>query len=160
MARPSTSTRTSDARPPRSDSRRGKLEVNADEEAPPTVRRSGRARRPPPILTEQSNGQDSIKSSPTLSKSVQRGGVDEQRRNPKRKAAPEVFDLPNDLLDKALAPMSPTELDEWDAWVELESDPAFFSLILQDLGVKDVKIQELFSLDEGSLAILPYVCTS
>lgn len=71
-----------------------------------------------------------------------------------------MFDLPNNLLDKALAPMGPTELDEWEAWVELESDPAFFSLILQDLGVKDVKIQELFSLDEGSLAILPYVCTS
>ncbi len=51
--------------------------------------------------------------------------------------------------------MEPDELDEWEAWVELESDPAFFNVILQDLGVKDVKMQELFSVDEGSLSILP-----
>jgi len=87
--------------------------------------------------------------------SVKSSAAEEQRRNPKRKAAPEVFDLPDDLLDKALAPMGPEELDEWEGWVELESDPAFFNVILQDLGVRDVKIQELFSVDEGSLAILP-----
>jgi ubiquitin carboxyl-terminal hydrolase L5 len=129
-----------------------------DDDEPPTVRRSGRARRPPANFTEKgnANNQDEIQTSPTFAKSVQKGAAEEQRRNPKRKAAPEVFDLPDDLLDKALAPMEPDELDEWEAWVELESDPAFFNVILQDLGVKDVKIQELFSVDEGSLAILPY----
>jgi ubiquitin carboxyl-terminal hydrolase L5 len=126
----------------------------ADDVAP-TVRRSVRARRPPAILIERDNTNHDIKSSPTFAKSVQKSAADEQRRNPKRKAAPDLFDLPDDLLDEAMAPMTPDEMGEWEAWVELESDPAFFNVILQDLGVKDVKIQELFGVDEGSLAILP-----
>ncbi|OIW26380.1 cysteine proteinase [Coniochaeta ligniaria NRRL 30616] len=156
MARASTNTRTSAAPSSRPGSRSGKPDTNLEDDAPPTVRRSGRARRPPAIqLGENSNSKDEIKSSPTFAKSVQKSTADEQRRNPKRKAAPEVFDLPDDLLDKALAPMEPNELDKWKAWVELESDPAFFNVILKDLGVKDVKMQELFSVDEGSLSILP-----
>lgn len=86
---------------------------------------------------------------------MKKSAAEQQRKNPKRKAAPEVFDLPDDLLDRSVAPVGSDELDEWEAWVELESDPAFFNVILQDLGVKDVKIQELFSVDEGSLSILP-----
>lgn len=156
MARSSTSTRTSAAPPSRPGSQSGKLETTLEDEATPTVRRSGRARRPPAVLpSEKGKAQDDIKTSPTFAKSVRKSAGDEQRRNPKRKAAPEVFGLPDDLLDKALAPMGPDELDEWEAWVELESDPAFFNLILQDLGVKDVKMQELFSVDEGSLSMLP-----
>ena len=34
---------------------------------------------------------------------------------------------------------------------------AFFNVILRELGVKDVKIQELFGVDEDSLGFLPYV---
>jgi hypothetical protein len=34
---------------------------------------------------------------------------------------------------------------------------AFFNIILRDLGIKDVKVQELFTLDQESLDILPYV---
>lgn len=34
---------------------------------------------------------------------------------------------------------------------------AFFNTILRDLGVKDVKTQELFTIDQSSLDLLPYV---
>lgn len=51
------------------------------------------------------------------------------RRNPKRDAAemvePQTTDPPGheELLDDALAPMKAEELEEWDGWVELESEP-------------------------------------
>ena len=48
------------------------------------------------------------------------------RRNPKRKAnEPSKFlsDLPSDLLSEALKPLEPNEIEEWEGWVELESEP-------------------------------------
>ena len=77
------------------------------------------------------------------------------RRNPRRRPAPEVFPVPDDVLEAALAPIQTAELEDWEGWIELESDPSSFNVILQDLGVKDVKIEELFSVDEGSLSVLP-----
>ncbi|KAL1852499.1 hypothetical protein VTK73DRAFT_9182 [Phialemonium thermophilum] len=91
--------------------------------------------------------------------------VDRPRRNPRRaRARPHVaeeeepsddFVLPENLLDAALAPMRPDELEAWQGWIELESEPAFFNVILRDLGVEDVRVQELFSVDDDSLAALP-----
>lgn len=48
-----------------------------------------------------------------------------QRRNPKRKAAapPQSHVLPDDLLEEALKPLTSEDLDEWDGWIELESEP-------------------------------------
>ncbi|KAL6877284.1 hypothetical protein HDV57DRAFT_522562 [Trichoderma longibrachiatum] len=79
------------------------------------------------------------------------------RRNPKRKAAEaatEALNLPDNLLDEALRPLTAADVEEWEGWVELESEPAFFNTILHDLGVKDVKVQELFSLDQSWLDTL------
>jgi ubiquitin carboxyl-terminal hydrolase L5 len=45
------------------------------------------------------------------------------RRNSQRKAAPEVFDIPDNLLEASLAPWKENEKAEWASWVELESDP-------------------------------------
>lgn len=111
--------------------------------------------------------------------------MNEHRRNPKRKAAetPALnYKLPDNLLEEALRPLSPREIEEWEGWIEIESDPvsdvpkgqqffrlavsafanqatsqAFFDIILRELGIKDVKAQELFTLDDDSLAMLPYV---
>lgn len=49
----------------------------------------------------------------------------EQRRNPKRKAAapPQSHTVPDNLLDEALKPLSSEEIEEWDGWIELESEP-------------------------------------
>lgn len=62
----------------------------------------------------------------------------------------------------------------WPGWVEMESEPvrlilwtcncnlltryqALFNVMLREMGVKGVKIQELYSIDDDMLAILPYV---
>ncbi|KAJ6783995.1 hypothetical protein PWT90_06906 [Aphanocladium album] len=80
-----------------------------------------------------------------------------QRRNSKRKAAapPQSHVLPDNLLEEALKPLSSDDIEEWDGWIELESEPAFFNTILKELGVKDVKIQELFTVEQDALDILP-----
>ena len=50
----------------------------------------------------------------------------ETRRNPKRKAAEPsklLPCLPDNLLVEALRPLRPAEIEEWEGWVELESEP-------------------------------------
>ncbi|KAJ4164157.1 hypothetical protein LMH87_005842 [Akanthomyces muscarius] len=61
----------------------------------------------------------------------------EKRRNPKRKAAapPQSHVLPDNLLEEAMRPLTSEEIEEWDGWIELESEPAFFTMILKDLGI-------------------------
>ncbi|KKA26337.1 hypothetical protein TD95_004521 [Thielaviopsis punctulata] len=55
---------------------------------------------------------------------------------------------PNEILTASLEPLSKSELEEWPGWIEVESDPAFFNAILRDLGVKNVRAQEVFSMDD------------
>ncbi|KAH8706793.1 hypothetical protein BGZ61DRAFT_350599 [Ilyonectria robusta] len=84
--------------------------------------------------------------------------MSEPSRNPKRKAseaANHVTAPPDKLLDEALAPLTSKDVQEWEGWIELESEPAFFNIILRDLGVKHVKAQEIFTIDQDSLDILP-----
>lgn len=50
----------------------------------------------------------------------------EPRRNPKRKSSQvngPALDLPEDLLTAAYEPLTDREREEWEGWVELESDP-------------------------------------
>ncbi|KAK2747270.1 hypothetical protein FQN57_002168 [Myotisia sp. PD_48] len=44
---------------------------------------------------------------------------------------------------------------EWHGFCEIESEPALFNSILSGFGVKGVKVQEVFSLDDEMLALLP-----
>ncbi|KAL4951338.1 ubiquitin carboxyl-terminal hydrolase [Aspergillus filifer] len=46
------------------------------------------------------------------------------------------------------------EKHSWSGFCELESEPALFNVMLREFGVKGVKVQEVFSLDEPDLAIL------
>ncbi|KAK9441301.1 ubiquitin carboxyl-terminal hydrolase [Metarhizium brunneum] len=102
--------------------------------------------------------------------------MDRPRRTPKRKALENIDapDVPHhQLLEKACSPLTSQEIEEWEGWIELESEPvrvckitqrppssslplqAFFNIILRDLGVKHVKTQELFTIDQASLDALP-----
>ncbi|KAH7157186.1 hypothetical protein EDB81DRAFT_881461 [Dactylonectria macrodidyma] len=85
--------------------------------------------------------------------------MNEPSRNPKRKASEAANQAttapPDKLLDEALAPLTPKDVQEWEGWIELESEPAFFNIILRDLGVQHVKAQEIFTIDQDSLDIIP-----
>ncbi|KAK7428704.1 hypothetical protein QQZ08_004798 [Neonectria magnoliae] len=86
--------------------------------------------------------------------------MSEPSRNPKRKAseaAKQATQPVDRLLDEALAPLTSRDVEEWQGWIELESEPAFFNIILRDLGVKNIKAQEIFTVDQDSLDMLPSV---
>jgi len=115
------------------------------------MRRSGRAKKAPRkydeeyIFPSQTNGQQT--EVPT-------------RTNPKRRAAEAALENiePEEtavLQEQNLARMDIDERKEYRGWVQLESEPAFFNAMLQDLNAKDLKVQEVFGLDETMLADLP-----
>ncbi|KAI1371013.1 cysteine proteinase [Hypoxylon crocopeplum] len=83
-----------------------------------------------------------------------------KQTRPKRKAAEAatqsiIQEETGPLLDYILSRMSPDERKEYGGWVELESEPGFFNAMLQELGAKDFKVQEVYSLDEDTLGLLP-----
>ncbi|TKA61831.1 hypothetical protein B0A49_11195 [Cryomyces minteri] len=43
----------------------------------------------------------------------------------------------------------------WQGFCEVESEPAFFNVMLKEFGVRGVKVQEVFGLDDELLAVLP-----
>lgn len=64
-----------------------------------------------------------------VSTSESPAAMSEARRNPKRKAAEasnHLNNLPDNLLEEALAPLSITDIEEWEGWIELESEPVSF----------------------------------
>ncbi|KAK5133039.1 hypothetical protein LTR08_008244 [Meristemomyces frigidus] len=53
------------------------------------------------------------------------------------------------------APLAPPDRATWPGWVEMESEPAFFNVMLRDMDVRGAKVQEVFSLEDMELAMLP-----
>ncbi|KAI9787743.1 MAG: hypothetical protein M1839_000275 [Geoglossum umbratile] len=54
----------------------------------------------------------------------------------------------------AAPPFEPARAEDrlnWAGWCEIESEPAFFSVMLREFGVKDVKVQEVFTMDREIL---------
>ncbi|KAK1072379.1 hypothetical protein LTR74_002692 [Friedmanniomyces endolithicus] len=43
----------------------------------------------------------------------------------------------------------------WPGWVEMESEPAFFNVMLSEMGVKGLRVQEVYDMDEALLLTLP-----
>lgn len=103
------------------------------------------------------------RSSPSSSGDIQ---PDQKRTRPQRGAATKASTIisqaartestlehnlsipPEELLRETLSPLREVEQNQWKAWVEIESDPAFFNGLLRDLGAQDIKVTELFSVDE------------
>lgn len=52
-------------------------------------------------------------------------------------------------------PLTAAEKSQWQGFCEIESEPAFFNVMLQEFGVRNVKVREVFSLDPDFLAMLP-----
>ncbi|KAH7395722.1 ubiquitin carboxyl-terminal hydrolase [Cadophora sp. MPI-SDFR-AT-0126] len=54
-----------------------------------------------------------------------------------------------------MEPLTDEERQSWKGWVELESDPSLFNYIIRKYGVQDVKVQEVFGLDDECMAYVP-----
>ena len=105
---------------PGSDNRESRGENDPSAARPSSVRRSGRIRKP--AIRDDEDYRDKLADDTSMVSPMVAEG-DEPRRNPKRKTVPENFDIPDDLLEKSLAPMRFDERGEWASWIEVESDP-------------------------------------
>lgn len=100
----------------------GDSATKLSEDGPPLpVRRSSRVRKRPSTHDEETEPQDKPRAPSPSAPAA--------RRNPKRKAAPEIFNVPNDLLEASLGPWKENEQAEWPSWTELESDPVSVPLL-------------------------------
>lgn len=61
----------------------------------------------------------------------------------------------SDLSGDANHTLSPPDRETWPGWMEMESEPAFFNAMLKDMGVRGVKVHEVYSLEDDELAVLP-----
>lgn len=59
------------------------------------------------------------------------------------------------LLVEALKPLGEEDIEAWTGWAEVESEPAFFNLMLKKLGVKDLVFKELVTLEPWGTDYLP-----
>ncbi|KAF7191501.1 Ubiquitin carboxyl-terminal hydrolase isozyme L5 [Pseudocercospora fuligena] len=55
--------------------------------------------------------------------------------------------------DDGDAPLAPPDRDTWPGWVEMESEPAFFNVMLKEMGVRGVQVQDV--LDLQMLPMMP-----
>ncbi|KAI9847885.1 MAG: hypothetical protein M1838_000693 [Thelocarpon superellum] len=63
--------------------------------------------------------------------------------------APTVFG------DVPLAPATREDQKTWKGFCEIESEPAFFNVMLRTLGVEGLKVLEVYGMDEEPLAMMP-----
>lgn len=49
----------------------------------------------------------------------------------------------------------PPDRKNWPGWVEMESEPELFNMLLKDMGVRGVAIREVPSLDDTFMYTLP-----
>ncbi|KAK4171711.1 hypothetical protein QBC36DRAFT_350151 [Triangularia setosa] len=126
--------------------------INIEDDAPP-LRRSSR-------MPKKSALFDDIKTNPVPA------------RTPKRKAPRELDEsepelepedpelsqhVTNDIIAASLKPWEESELEDWDGWAEVASDPELFTDILRKLGVKDARIEEVLLIDHLSTRFPPPV---
>ncbi|CAK4032315.1 hypothetical protein DOTSEDRAFT_179147 [Lecanosticta acicola] len=79
------------------------------------------------------------------------------KRGLKRKAAGPVDATDNSTNGNAtfkVPRLTPPDPKTWPGWVEVESEPAFFNRMLEQLGAKGVQVQELWS-PEDQIPFLP-----
>ncbi|KAK4161666.1 ubiquitin carboxyl-terminal hydrolase [Cladorrhinum sp. PSN259] len=130
-------------------------EGNAELDSTTAVRRSGRARNAVLPFGDESNQSNRSGSRSNASlRSQKRKAASQTPQEVEGEAEEEQFDLPDSLLEAALAPWKDNELAQCPGWVELESEPQFLSEIMNAWGVTGAIVQELWSVDQEELSRL------
>ncbi|KAL4882327.1 hypothetical protein BJY04DRAFT_217246 [Aspergillus karnatakaensis] len=68
----------------------------------------------------------------------------------KRQKLNDSAEIIDETVD-SLQPASKAEKASWNGFCELDSDPAFFNVMLREFGVTGVKVQEVFSVEDDAL---------
>ena len=81
----------------------------------------------------------------SIEKCLRTGTMSESRRNPKRKASEPIKAVEGpsaNLLEEALKPLEPAEIEQWEGWVELESEPVSTPADLEEGKIKPRQLRK------------------
>lgn len=89
--------------------------------------------------------------------SVEPGEQSDAKRMKKSPASPQNGDARSSGQDNggAVEPTDSVNKDTWQGFCEIQSEPAFFSTILKEMGVRDIKVQEVVSFRPDALDWIP-----
>nr|CAD60763.1 unnamed protein product [Podospora anserina] len=133
--------------------------TNAEDIKDFAPRRSGRATKKPsyPGDTEQEQAPAKTRkrkaNNPALDEPEPEAEQDEGQQSgpdsdPDSEPEPELPEhVTKDIIAASLEPWKENELEEWDGWAEVVSDPKLFTDILRKLGVEDAEIREPLDLE-------------
>jgi ubiquitin carboxyl-terminal hydrolase L5 len=74
---------------------------------------------------------------------------------PSTKKTKEPTPASSDPNDVSLASLPKVNKESWQGFCEIESEPAYFSVILREMGVRDITVREVFSMSSDLLYDLP-----
>jgi ubiquitin carboxyl-terminal hydrolase L5 len=74
---------------------------------------------------------------------------------PSNKKAKEISPASPNSSEMPEIPASTISKETWQGFCEIESEPAYFSTILREIGVKDVTVREVFGMTPDLLDMLP-----
>lgn len=57
--------------------------------------------------------------------------------------------------NNAPIPLVAPDRNNWPGWVEFESEPELFDILLKDMGVRGLSIRELTGVYDGSMKMIP-----
>lgn len=82
-------------------------------------------------------------------------GVAQARRSDRKRIEKEEHVKELESCQPPYVAITAEEKRTWKGWCEIESDPAFFNVMLRDLGVEGLKVHELYTIQADEFAMLP-----
>ncbi|KAL1601827.1 hypothetical protein SLS60_006742 [Paraconiothyrium brasiliense] len=76
-------------------------------------------------------------------------------KSPSKKTKPVPKEPAQRSLSPSDVPATVVDKETWQGYCEIESDPAYFSIILRDIGIQGIDVQELHLMDSVHLTTLP-----
>ena len=148
-----------------------KLEANSPKDMDSTDASLGASARATKVEPHECSLQDTASSPTVPSELPERGSeasellpastkrpISEQDEAPLSKKIKSGEDMPSEPSSSALDMSNIDELKaNWQGYCEIESDPAYFSVILREIGIQGVDVQELALLDPAHLMTLPTI---
>jgi ubiquitin carboxyl-terminal hydrolase L5 len=77
------------------------------------------------------------------------------QEGPSTKKAKETSTAPPDSNEVSIIPRPQIDKKNWQGFCDIESEPAYFSVILREIGVQDVTVREVFGMTPDLLEMLP-----
>lgn len=96
-------------------------------------------------------------ASPDIKKRSQPETSSKEEPKPKRARTSPTSPSTDCTKDQSIRPEAPSPVNKetWQGFCEIESEPAFFSAILRDLGVRGINVREVVTFDSWFIETLP-----